>query len=139
MVETPCGGFTMYGFEVVTSEAKNAPLIGCVFRTFTTISSLLNSVSLKMPTRIAPRSLRCRVIALVSTPWIPTTPESINSSSKDFSLRQLLVIDDGLRTTKPATQIFEDSLSALFMPVLPICGAVITTICLWYEGSVKVS
>ena len=28
MVETPCGGFTMYGFEVVTSDAKNAPLIG---------------------------------------------------------------------------------------------------------------
>jgi hypothetical protein len=38
---------------------------------------------LKMPTRIAPRSRRCRVRARVSMPQIPTTPCSTSSSSRD--------------------------------------------------------
>ena len=126
----PSGGLTTYDFFVVTSDARKAPLIGVIFRTLITISSLVNPVSLKIPTRIAPRSLRCLVIARVSTPWMPTTSDSIKSSSKLFSLRQLLVMVEGFRTTKPATQIFDDSLSIEFTPVLPICGAVITTICL---------
>ena len=33
----------------------------------------------------------------------------------------------------------EDSASSSFMPVLPMCGAVMTTTWRWYEGSVRVS
>ena len=37
------------------------------------------------------------------------------------------------------TQIREDSGSSSLMPVLPMCGAVITTTWRWYDGSVSVS
>ncbi|CAB4719128.1 unannotated protein [freshwater metagenome] len=121
---------TTYGAGVETSETKKAPLIESVLRTSTTISSRVNSSSENIPTLMEPRSRRCLVIARVSTPWIPTIFWLINSDSKDLSLRQFDVRVDGFLTTKPATQIFEDSLSAVFTPVLPICGAVITTTCL---------
>ncbi len=39
----------------------------------------------------------------------------------------------------PATQMRADSSSSSFMPVLPMCGAVIMTICPAYDGSVSVS
>ena len=116
---SPIAG-TIYGFSVDTSALKYAPDIASVLRTSITISSREISKSEKMPTRIAPRSRRWRVKARVSIPWIPTMPCSINSTSKSFSLRQLLVIVDGLRTTNPATQIFSDSLSGELTPVFPM-------------------
>ncbi len=39
----------------------------------------------------------------------------------------------------PATQMRRDSGSSSFMPVLPMCGAVCSTIWPAYEGSVSVS
>ena len=115
---------------MLTSAAKNAPSIGAVFLTFTTISSLERAVLLKIPTRIAPRSRRCLVSALVSIPAIPTTLDLIKASSNDPLLRQLLSTGDGFLTTNPDTQILSDSLSSKLNPVFPICGAVMTTICL---------
>ena len=120
----------MYVFGVDTSLTKKAPAIGSAFRTSTTISSRERSKPEKIPTRIAPRSRKCLVIARVSTPWIPTIPCSMSSASRSFCARQLDVSDEGLRTTKPATQIFSDSLSKSLTPVLPMCGAVMMTICL---------
>ena len=38
---------------------------------------------------------------------------------------------DGSRTTKPLTQMRSDSASSSLTPVLPMCGAVITTTCRW--------
>jgi hypothetical protein len=84
-----------------------------------------------MPTRIAPRSRRWRVSARVSTPAMPTTPCVSSSSSSVRRLRQLLGTRLGSRTTYPLTQIRRDSGSSSFTPVLPMCGAVITTTWRW--------
>ena len=46
-------------------------------------------------------------------------------------LRQLDGTRAGSRTTNPLTQMRGDSWSSSFMPVLPMCGAVITTTCRW--------
>ena len=40
---------------------------------------------------------------------------------------------------KPSTQILRDSMSVSFAPVLPMCGAVMSTIWPAYDGSVRVS
>ena len=53
----------------------------------------------KMPTRIAPRSRRCRVSARVSMPLMPTTPCSTSSSSRERRERQLDGMRAGSRTT----------------------------------------
>ncbi len=92
-----------------------------------------------MPTRIAPRSRRCRVSARVSMPLMPTTPWLLSSSSSERCERQLDGTRAGSRTTNPATQICFDSGSSSLTPVLPMCGKVITTTWRWYEGSVRVS
>ena len=94
---------------MLTSAARKAPCIGALLRTRTTISSRVSAVSLKIPTRIAPRSRICRVKARVSTPAIPTTSDSIKACSSDPELRQLLGAGDGFRTTKPETHILSDS------------------------------
>ena len=112
--------FIRYVLSVETSSARKAPLICGLLRTLITISSRDKSVCENIPTRIAPRSRKCRVIARVSTPLIPTIPCSIKSSSNVRSLRQLLEIGEGFLTTKPLTQICLDSSSGVFMPVLPI-------------------
>ena len=88
---------------------------------------------------MAPRSRRCRVRARVSMPLMPTTPWSRSASSRDRCDRHEDGRRAGSRTTYPLTQIFEDSGSSSFMPVLPTCGAVITTTWRWYDGSVSVS
>ena len=59
-ITTTCG--------VETSRTKYAPVIASALRTSTTISSRESSNPEKIPTRIDPRSRRCRVIARVSTP-----------------------------------------------------------------------
>ena len=69
---------------------------------------------------------------------VPTAARP-SSDSSERAERQLEGIRAGSRTTYPLTQIFEDSSSSSFQPVLPTCGAVITTTCRWYEGSVNVS
>ena len=67
------------------------------------------------------------MIALVSTLQIPTIPCATKSSSNERCARQFETIGDGSLTTNPETHIFPDSSSTLFIPVLPICGAVIMT------------
>jgi hypothetical protein len=85
------------------------------------------ATSLLIPTRIAPRSRRCRVSARVSTPLMPTTPWRTSSSSRLPVARQLAGRRAGSRTTKPATHILRLSSSSPLTPVLPMCGAVMTT------------
>ncbi len=72
-------------------------------------------------------------------PEMPTTPCAASSSSSERRERQLDGTRAGSRTTYPETQILFDSGSSSFTPVLPTCGAVITTTWRWYEGSVRVS
>ena len=88
-------------------------------------------ISLLIPTRMAPRSRRCRVSARVSMPLIPTTPCCTSSSSRLPVERQLAGRRAGSRTTKPATHIRLLSSSSPFTPVLPMCGAVMTTTWRW--------
>jgi len=102
-----------------------------------TVSALVSM--LLTPTRMAPRSRRWRVSARVSMPLMPTMPCSRRSSASGRRARQLELARDGSRTTYPATQIRADSGSSSFTPVLPMCGAVMTTTCRWYDGSVSVS
>ena len=113
----------------MTSDVRSAPTIDGLDRTSDNSSSTgrLAAGPLKMPTRIAPASRRCRVNARVSIPAIPTTPYVRRSSSKVRCARQFDTIRDGSRTTYPDTQMRSDSGSSSFMPVLPTCGAVITT------------
>ncbi len=121
-------GRTTYRSLVETSSARWAPLIaGCAL---TRSSRAPASVStLETPTRIAPRSRRCRVSARVSTSHMPTTPWALSSSSRLRRERQLEDTRAGSRTTYPATQICPDSSSSSFQPVLPMCGAVAITTC----------
>ena len=134
---SPCAS-TTYGLAVVTSADRFAPTI-CGERRTRSSRAAGSSSTLEMPTRIAPRSRRCRVSARVSTPLMPTTPSAASRSSSPPSARQLELIRAGSRTTYPATQIRSDSSSSPLTPVLPMCGAVCTTTCRWYEGSVSVS
>ena len=85
----------------------------------------------KIPARMAPRSRRCRVSARVSTSQSPTTPASTSSSSSSRRARQEEARRAGSRTTYPATQMRPDSGSSSLTPVLPMCGAVMTTIWRW--------
>ena len=134
---SPTAG-TTYASLVDTSVASSAPVISA--DPSTRCRSASGSVSVvEMPTRIAPRSRRCRVSARVSIPEMPTTPCSCSSSSRERFERQLDARRAGSRTTYPLTQMRLDSGSSSFMPVLPTCGAVITTTCRWYDGSVSVS
>ena len=57
------------------------------------------SAPLKMPTRMAPRSRRCRVSARVSMPLMPTMPCSTSSSSRLRVARQFEEMREGSRTT----------------------------------------
>ena len=66
-------------------------------------------------------------------------PWPFSWSSSERVARQFDGTRAGSRTTYPATQIFCDSSSSSFTPVLPMCGAVWVTICRWYDGSVSVS
>ena len=93
----------------------------------------------KTPPRMAPCSRTCRVTARVSTPLMPTIPCARSSSTSSRCDRQFEALRAGSRTTNPDGQIRRDSLSSSLTPVLPMCGAVITTICRWYDGSVRVS
>jgi hypothetical protein len=72
-------------------------------------------------------------------PLMPTTPWSRNASPRDLRERHEDGRRAGSRTTYPATQMRDDSGSSSFMPVLPTCGAVMTTTWRWYDGSVSVS
>ena len=94
-------GSTTYGSGVVTSAVKSAPTISGL--AFTRCSSAAGSACAdrpeKIPTRIAPRSRRCRVRALVSMPLIPTTPCSRSSWSRLRRERQLDGRRAGSRTT----------------------------------------
>jgi hypothetical protein len=80
---------------------------------------------------MAPRSRMWRVSVRVSTPAMPTTSCSTSASPRLRRDRQFDGTRAGSRTTYPATQIRRDSSSSSFQPVLPICGAVATTICRW--------
>ena len=126
---SPTAG-TTYACEVDTSLASSDPDISADARTRASSAWASFSV-LEMPTRMAPRSRRCRVSARVSTPLIPTTPWARSWSSRVCAERQLEGIRAGSRTTYPLTQIRSDSGSSSFMPVLPTWGAVITTTCRW--------
>src|ERR1700690_486362 len=53
--------------------------------------------------------------------------------------RQLLTTGESSRTTNPLALGEAASASSSLTPVLPICDAVIVTICPKYEGSVRIS
>src|SRR5674476_343171 len=76
---------TTYVSDVVTSPASAAPLISGADSTRSSCASGDSSTSgpENTPTRIAPRSRRCRVNARVSIPLIPTTPCSTSTSSRE--------------------------------------------------------
>ncbi len=89
---------TTYGSAVLTSADRSAPTICGASRT--RASRLCGSLStLEMPTRMAPRSRRCRVSARVSTPLMPTTPSVARRSSRPPVARQFEPIRAGSRTT----------------------------------------
>ncbi|WP_324277534.1 hypothetical protein [Blastococcus brunescens] len=58
---------------MLTCGARSAPVMLSAAVTWASSAST-SVVSLLMPTRIAPRSRRCRVRARVSMPLIPTIP-----------------------------------------------------------------
>ena len=89
--------------------------------------------------RITPWSRSRRVSARVPVTAMPGMPWAASSSSRLRWARQFEVIRDGSLTTYPLTQIRRDSRSVSLTPVLPMCGAVMATICRQYEGSVSVS
>ena len=60
-------------------------------------------------------------------------------SWSDSFARQLLTIGDDSRRMKPAMDDFFVSSSSGFVPVFPMCAAVIVTSCPQYEGSVRTS
>ena len=122
----PSGGLTTYSRGVLTSLARSAPVIGGLASTRS--SSSRGSAPTPMPARIAPRSRRCRVSALVPGTAMPVTPRAASSSCRLRRDRQFEAIRAGSRTTNPATQTRRDSGSSSFTPVLPMCGAVIATI-----------
>jgi hypothetical protein len=62
-------------------------------------------------------------------PLIPTTPCCTSASSRVPVARQFAARRAGSRTTKPDTQMRRLSSSSPLTPVLPMCGAVITTTC----------
>jgi hypothetical protein len=69
----------------------------------------------------------------------PDDAAASRSSSRLRWERKFETTREGSRTTNPATQMRADSMSSSFMPVLPMCGAVIMTIWPAYDGSVRVS
>ena len=80
--------------------ASSAPAISPDARTRS--SSAAGSVSVEeMPTRIAPRSRRCRVSARVSMPEMPTTPCARSSSSRLRRERQLRRAPGGVADDVP--------------------------------------
>ncbi len=94
---SPAAG-TTYGSAVETSSDRLAPAISP--DSSTRASSASASVSVvEMPTRIAPRSRRCRVRARVSIPEMPTTPCSRSAESSERRERQLDGTRAGSRTT----------------------------------------
>ena len=98
------------------------------------------SRSMEMPTRIAPRSRRCRVSARVSMPLMPTTPWSAQLVVERAAATASSTATGpgrGRRSRRPRSG--SDSGSSSLTPVLPMCGAVITTTWRWYDGSVSVS
>jgi hypothetical protein len=74
-------------------------------------------------------SRRCLVSARVPAMAMPVTPWAASSACRLRWARQLDASLAGSRTTYPLTHICRDSGSVSFMPVLPMCGAVIATIC----------
>ncbi|CAM5488485.1 hypothetical protein STANM309S_02660 [Streptomyces tanashiensis] len=125
---------------MATSAERFAPFIcGCAWTFARRAASSARASPEKMPTRMAPRSRRWRVRARVSMPEMPTTPWRSSSSSSERWERQLEETRAGSRTTYPETQMRPDSGSSSLTPVLPTCGAVMTTTCRWYDGSVRVS
>jgi hypothetical protein len=68
----------------------------------------------------------------VDASQIPTTPWLRRARPRGTAAeRQLDGRSAGSRTAYPATQMREDSSSSSFQPVLPTCGAVMTTTCRW--------
>lgn len=115
-----------------TSRARSAPAIGAVSSTRSSSARSPGSSAaspLKIAARIAPRSRRCRVSARVPGIAMPTTPWSRSADPSEPVARQLDATRAGSRTTYPATWIRPDSGSSSLTPVLPMCGAVIATIC----------
>ncbi len=69
-----------------------------------------------------------RVSLRVSMSAIATVSPCCRKSVKSRSLRQLLLIIELSRMISPEAWIFSDSMSSLFVPVLPMCGYVRVTI-----------
>jgi hypothetical protein len=80
---------------------------------------------------MTPCSRRRLVSARVSIPQIPTTSSAASRSSSPPVARQEEVRRAASRMTYPATHTLDDSSSSSFTPVLPMCGAVATTIWRW--------
>ena len=90
---------TVYGAGVLTSADRSAPTISGAAETRSQQRLPGHRSTLDTPTRIAPRSRRCRVSARVSTPLMPTTPSAASRSSRSPVARQLDARRAGSRTT----------------------------------------
>ena len=131
----------MYDSVVETVPERFRPVISAPPSTSSSCSPCVSRAASpeKMPARMAPAERMWRVTARVSMPLMPTMPAASRSSSRLRSERKFETTREGSRTTNPATQMRADSMSSSFMPVLPMCGAVIMTIWPAYDGSVRVS
>ena len=128
MIHAPRPSVQVYGSRGETDCTRSSPLMSGAARA---ARSSASGDVVPMAPFCDPWSRRCRVSLRVSTSVIPTTPCCARYASSDCSLRQFDGAGLASRTTKPATRGLEStaSVSAAFTPVLPICGAVIVTIC----------
>ena len=86
-------------------------------------------LSVQMTPTMAPVSRSLRVSARVSTSAMPITLCCLQKPSRSCSLRQLDTSGARLRTMMPSSHALPLSMSAAFMPVLPMCTLVKQTIC----------
>ncbi len=128
-MRSPTAGI-VYVSWVETSAERLRPAMSGAWRTWASCSSSPSAKASpeKTPARMAPSSRIRRVTARVSMPEMPTTPWATRSPSSVRCPRKLETTREGSRTTYPATQMRRDSMSSSFMPVLPMCGAVWSTI-----------
>ena len=72
-------------------------------------------------------------------PSMPGTFDVLEPVGSVSSERQLAGVGDSSRIARPAHTTLRASTSSRLTPTFPICGAVITTICPAYDGSLTIS
>src|SRR5581483_1498364 len=125
-----------YGALVETTLARSSPSIDGHDSTADRTASV-GIVPAPMTPRMTPWDLKWRVSCRVSISLKTGIWAASSQSTSEPVARQFEYVGESSLTTTPATWGVElaDSGSSKFTPWLPICGAVITTICPEYEGS----